>query len=216
MTAIGWIMTGAGLLGAAVSLVVLGLSIRGLFVQQELAGEDMFASAVGLALALFVARVWHGFRTLADWQVALDVPFRAKLFAAAGSSLSASLAAFWLGALVFAVCSKTRFLNLMKDMGAENVGKVHVLLVSAGAFFLFLLLWYVFESAMELLEWSRPVLSGTLLAIGLLASGGVACGSGAVVALCASFGLLALAGLVLEFVALSGESVVVHFKAHEQ
>ena len=216
VTTIGWAMTAIGLLGAAVALVVLGLSIRGLLNQQKLAGEDMFASAVGLALALFVARVWHGFRTLADWRVALDVPLRAKLFAAAGSSLSASLAAFWLASLAFVVCSKTRFLKLMEELGAENISKVHVLLVSAGAFFLFLLLWYVFESAMELREWSRPALSGILLAIVLLACGGIACGGGAVVALCICFGLLAFAGLILEWILLSDEGVVRHFRANEQ
>ncbi len=216
ITAAGWTMTAVGLLAAGVSLVILGLSIRGLFVQQELAGEDVFASAVGLAFALFFARVWHGFRTLPDWRVALDVPFRAKLFAAAGSSLSASLAAFWLALLVFAVCAKTRFLELMEYLRAEEISKVHVLLVSAGAFFLFLLLWYVFESAMELREWARPALGAILLAIVLLACGGVAAGAGAVVVLGICFGLPALAGLILECVALCGEEVVRHFRADEQ
>lgn len=215
VTAIGWTMTAAGLVVAGVSLVVLVLSIRGLFTQRPLAGEDMFASAIGVTFALFVARVWHGFRTLPDWRVALDVPFRAKLFAAGGSALSASLAALWLALLVFAVCAKTRFLDLTGHLGSEDISKVHVLLVSGGAFLLFVLLWYVFESAMELREWSRPALSGILLAIILLACGGVAAGSGAVVAVCVCFGLLAFAGLILESVALRGEGVVRHFRANE-
>ena len=216
VTSIGWTMTAVGLLVAGVSLVVLGFSIRGLVAQTPLAGEDLFASAVGLAFGLFFACVWHGFRGLADWRVALDVPFRAKLFAASGSALSASLAAFWLALLIFAVCARTRFLDLMRYLGAEDISKVHVLLVSAGAFFLFLLLWYVFESAMELREWSRPALGVILLAIVLLACGGVAAGGGAVVALCTCFGLLALAGLIMEYVALCGEGAGRHFRADEQ
>jgi len=217
---LGWIMVGVALHAAGILLAILGLSIRDLFAQKPFAGEDLFAAAVGLTFTLFFARVWHGFRTLPDWCVALDVPFRVKLFAAAGSALSASLAALWLAVLIFAVCAKTRFLDLMERLGAADVSKVYVLLASAGAFFLFVLLWYVFQAVMELREWSRPALGFLFLAIGLLAGVGAAfaggtAGGAATTALCAGFAVLAALGLLFELLSLGGASVARHFRADE-
>jgi len=220
----GWIMTGIGLAAALGFLIFLALSIRGLAVQHLLAGERLFAASVGLVFALFFTRVWHGFRTLPDWRVAPAVPLRVKFFAAAGSAFSASLAAGCLALMVFAVCAKTTFLRLMERLGAAGVGKVQVLFSSMAALLLFILCWYVFQAMTELREWSRPALCIVFVGVAALACGGIAAdafglsvvlGNRGVTAVCVCLGALSLAGVILEWITVSGGEAARHFSADE-
>jgi len=214
----GWTIVGAAVLVALVLLAVLVFAMNDLVAGRPLAGERLFAAAVGLALALFVARVWHGFRTLPDWRVALEVPLRVKLFAAGGSALAASLAATTLALMMFAVCSKTLFLELTETLWATDIGKGELLLgltVTAGYF---LVLWYVCQAVMELREWARPTLATIFIATILLACavGGVGAGGTAVApALAIGLGGLSLLGLVLQLIALGGDASYRHFRAYE-
>ncbi len=218
----GWAMTGIGAGASAVLLVLVVLSFRGLLLNRPLAGENLFASAVGLAYALFFARVWHGFRTRPDWRVALDVPLRVKVFAAAGAALSASLAGGAGALLLFAICAKTTFLRLMGRLGAAEVGKVEVILASLVAGLVCLPLWYVFEAMTELREWSRSALMVLLAAAAVWwAALGV---SGAVWRSVAPVGFAVLCGGMFTIsvgwlwwlvAATGGEDCLRHFRANE-
>jgi len=224
ITALGRIVTAVGLLAALVFLVLLFVSLYQLFRQRPLAGENLFGAGVGLAYALFFARVWHGFLELPDWRVALDVPFRAKAFAALGSAVAASLAAGALALGIFAVCAKTTFLGLMDAIGAAEVGKVQFIASAAAAFFFFLMLWYVFQAVMELREWARTALGMIFAASIAAAVAGVlldvfalsdVIGNRGVTAWCCFIGGVSLVGLFAQVAVLRGEDVVRHFRADE-
>ena len=167
--AFGWGMTLLGVLAALAAAVLLALSARDLFAHRPLAGEHLFAAGLGLGYALFFARVWHGFRTLPDWRVALEVPARAKLFGAAGSALSASLAGAALALLLFTVCAKRTSTGLLDRLGADDLGKVQLLLSLLCVFFYFVLLWRLFEGAMELRESARTAMGLLLASVAALA-----------------------------------------------
>ena len=157
----------AGLSVAAAAL--RALSARDLFAHQPLAGEHLFAAGVGLGYALVFTRVWPGFRTLPDWRVALEVPTRAKLFAAAGSALSASLAGAALALLLFTICAKRTSPGLLERLGADDLGKVQLLVSLLCVFFYFVLLWRLFDGVMELRESARTAMGLLLSWVAVLA-----------------------------------------------
>jgi len=219
----GWIMTGVGLLAALGFVGLLCYSVVNLLRHRALAGEHLFAAGIGLLFALFFARVWHGFRTLPDWRVALDVPRSAKLFSAGGSALSACGAAGALATLIFAVCAKATFLRFMENIGSANVGKVQVIFTSGVLFFHFLLLWYLFQGMMELREWVRTALAMVLLGTTALAVAGVIADTWVlsdvlenrgITVVCSVAGLLAALGVLLQL-AMVGEDAAPHFRANE-
>jgi len=219
----GWVMTGIGLLAALGFLGLLGYSLANLLRHRALAGESLFAAGVGLFFALFFARVWHGFRTLPDWRVALEVPRSVKIFSAAGSALAASAAAGALATLTFAICAKTTFLRFMESIDSANVGKVQVIFTSAVLFFYFLLLWYLLQGMTELREWARTALAMVLLATVVLATAGVIADAWVlsdifenrgITAVCSVVGLIAVLGVLLQLM-MVGDNAASHFRENE-
>jgi len=219
----GWLMTAAGALGFLVCLAWFALSSAQLFHQNDRAGEQVLAAGVGLGFTLFFTWVWNGFRTLPDWRVALDVPLRTKIFAAAGAAGSATLAAGAVGWLLFSICARRLFLEWMERLGAAGVGKVQVLLSALGMALFFLLLWYVFQGLMELREWARAALAVILLGTVVLAAAAIVADQVALAVLLGNAGLtavfsflggLAVLGLILEWATTTGRASA-HFLADE-
>ncbi|MFW6107713.1 MAG: hypothetical protein ACOC70_00805 [bacterium] len=198
----GWVLTGIGLAGAVGSVVAFVIAFVALRSNQPAAGEGLVAAGVGLAVGLFWARVWHGFRTLPDWQVMPELPTRTKAFAAGGSAASACLAACAGGLVVFAVCSRVLFGGLVDALGLTGVGKPAFVLAGLGTGLYFVLLWYLFEGLMELRE---PARLGLLAVLGVTVGAAVAAGAFCVAGvfgpgiawLAGGLGVAAAAGLVL-------------------
>jgi len=220
----GWVLTAVGAAGGLAALGLLGVSVYRLFQYRPLAGEDVFAGGVGLAYAVFFAAVWNAFRRLPDWRVALEIPLEVKAFSAGGAAVSASLAGAGVALLLFAVCSKTRFLRLLEALRAAEIGKLQTIVGLGGVVLFSLLLWYLFQAMMELREWARAALGAVLLVfLGLGLAGVVAdlfvvsgrLGHHGLAGLGAFVGMVSLTALVLEVALTRGEAAGVHFRSHE-
>ncbi|MFO7898912.1 MAG: hypothetical protein R6V58_07615 [Planctomycetota bacterium] len=202
MQTAGWILTGIGLVGAVGSAVAFVIAFVGLLNGRAAAGEGLVAAGVGIVVGLFWARVWHGFRTLPDWQVMPELPLRTKAFAAGGNAASACLAASAGGLVVFAVCSRVLFAGLVDRVGLAGTGKPAFVLTALGTGLYFVLLWYLFEGLMELREPARLALLAVLgVTVGAAVAAGAFCVAGVfgpVIAWPAGgLGVAAAAGLVL-------------------